>query len=75
VFQKQAGKRCSSCRYFESSPLNGQGWCQHPKVNGNGAALRLMVARELGCAHREPVLWGGVGSVNSVEITEEESEH
>jgi hypothetical protein len=50
-------RRCGTCRHFEPGPLRGQGCCQHPKVNGNGQALRLMPARELGCAQRMPVLW------------------
>ena len=53
-------RRCGPCRYLEPSPLRRQGWCQHPKMNGDGAALRLMSERELGCAHREPALWQAV---------------
>lgn len=74
VFQRQTRLRCGTCRYFEPSPLSGQGWCQHPRVNGNGAALRLMVAREMGCAHRVPVLWEAVGPESNVETIDEETE-
>jgi len=57
MFHRSKRQHCGTCRHFEPSPLRRQGWCQHPKVNGNGAALRLMSRRQLGCAHRLPVLW------------------
>ena len=65
MFRRSKSERCGTCQHFEPSPMRGQGWCQHPRMNGNGAALRLMSERELGCAHRDPILW---------EATREEQE-
>ncbi len=49
--------RCGICQYYELSPLGRQGWCQHPRMTGDGQYLRLVPERGLGCAHRMPVFW------------------
>jgi hypothetical protein len=57
MFDRLRKQRCGTCRYYRPCPLRGQGWCQHPRMNGNGASLCLVSSSELGCAHRMPVLW------------------
>jgi hypothetical protein len=57
MLHRQTTPRCGTCHYYELSPLGGQGWCQHPRMTGNGQYLRLVSERKLDCAHRMPVFW------------------
>jgi len=42
-------RKCATCRFFQTSPISGQGWCTHPQRQTSSDVKILLRKDELAC--------------------------